>query len=430
MTSYSKLFTLSIMALLLPLSASAAGVNSGDTAWMLTSTALVLLMTPGLAFFYGGMVRTKNVVSTLYQNVIALGVIGLLWAVAGYSLAFSGGDGFIGDLKYLMLDGVGQEPVDGNATIPHLVFMMFQMMFAIITPALITGAFAERIRFKAWLLILVLWSLLVYSPVAHWVWNPKGWLAARGALDFAGGFVVHMTAGYSALVAAILFGKRRDFGQPAKPYDIGMIVLGTSLLWFGWFGFNAGSALASNGLAAQAFTTTFLAAAAALLTWTLVDTLKDGKPTIVGGCIGIVAGLVAVTPTAGFVTTTTSIVIGILAGSICNLVARAVKGKFQIDDTLDVFACHGIGGTIGIVMVALYGTTAVNSAGANGLMNGGGPLFSANMTGALAVAVYSMVVTFIIIKVVGAIVPLRVSDTEEQAGLDGNQHGEQISSNL
>lgn len=419
-----RLFYLLAAMLLLPFPALAQ-VNSGDTAWMLTSSALVLLMTPGLAFFYAGMVRRKNAVSTLYQNVIALGVIGLLWVVIGYSLAFSKGSEWIGDTAYMMLNGVGQEP-DGSATIPHLVFMLFQMMFAIITPALITGAFAERVRFKAWLIFLVLWSLVVYSPVAHWVWTPGGWLASRGALDFAGGFVVHMTAGYSALVAALVFGKRRDFGQAHKPYDIGMIVLGTALLWFGWFGFNAGSALSSGGLAAQAFANTFIAAATALLVWTLVDTIKDGKPTAMGGCIGIVAGLVAITPAAGFVTVQSAIIIGALAGSICNIVARMVKNSFKIDDSLDVFACHGIGGTIGIIMTGLLGTTAVNAAGANGLLNGGSPLFAANLTGAIAVAVYSMVATFIILKVVNVISPIRVSDSDESQGLDTTQHGEAI----
>ncbi len=404
-----------------------AEVNSGDTAWMMTSTALVLLMTPGLAFFYAGMVRSKNVASTLYQNFIPLGVIGLLWVVVGFSLAFSGGNSFIGDASKMMLNGVGQEP-DGTATIPYLLFMMFQMMFAIITPALMTGAFAERIRFTSWLIVLVLWSLVVYSPVAHWVWASTGWLFAKGALDFAGGFVVHMTAGFSALVAAIVLGKRRDFGQPHKPHDLGMIVLGTTLLWFGWFGFNAGSALGSNGLAVQAFTTTFIAAAAAMLMWTLVDMIKGGKPTVMGGCIGVVAGLVAITPAAGFVTASSAIVIGLAAGSVCNLVARIVKGTFNIDDTLDVFACHGVGGLLGCIMTGLLATKAVNAAGGDGLLNGGNTVFAANMTGAAAVAVYSMAATFIILKVVNVISPLRVSDADENAGLDASQHGEKINS--
>ncbi len=413
--------------LLLPAPAFAA-VNSGDTAWMLVSTALVLLMTPGLAFFYGGMVRSKNAVSTLYQNFIPLGIIGVVWAVIGYSLAFSGGSDYIGDSAYQMLNGVGQEPVDKNATIPHILFMAFQMMFAIITPALMTGAFAERIRFKAWILILVLWSLAVYSPVCHWVWSSTGWLFKKGALDFAGGYVVHMTAGYSALVAAILFGKRRDFGQAHKPYNVGMIVLGTALLWFGWFGFNGGSALTSGGLASQAFVNSFFAAATAMLAWTLIDTIKDGKPTTVGGCIGVVAGLVAITPAAGFVTAGSAMILGVAAGIICNLAARTVKGKFNIDDTLDVFACHGIGGTIGILGTGLLATKAVNAAGNDGMLNGGQTLFNIQLTGAIAVALYSMIATFIIIKVVAVITPLRVTDAEEQGGLDGSQHGEQIES--
>lgn len=423
--SLQKLLPLMAALALLPMAAHAE-VNTGDTAWMLMSTALVLLMTPGLAFFYGGMVRSKNAASTLYQNFIPLGIIGLLWAGVGFSLAFSSGSPFIGDLSKIMLQGVGQEP-DGSATIPYLLFMMFQMMFAIITPALMTGAFAERVSFRAWIIILVLWSLLVYSPVAHWVWAPSGWLFAKGALDFAGGFVVHMTAGFSALVAAIVYGKRRDFGQAHKPHDVGMILLGTSLLWFGWFGFNAGSALGSNGVAVQAFTTTFLSAAAALLTWTAVDTLKDGKPTLMGACIGVVAGLVAITPGAGYVTITSAMLIGAGAGVICNLVARIIKGSFKIDDTLDVFACHGVGGLFGCIMTGLLATKTVNAAGGDGLLYGGQAL-AANITGAVAVAVYSMVITYIILKVVGGLCKIRVSDADEVTGLDKTQHGETINS--
>lgn len=425
MKHYPKFLPLLAVFLMLPLPAFAA-IDSGDTAWILISSALVLLMTPGLAFFYAGMVRPKNAVSTLYQNVIALSVIGVLWIVIGYSLAFSAGTGFIGDSAFSMLKGVGQEPGSGS-TIPHVLFMAFQMMFAIITPALMTGAFAERVRFKAWIAILVLWSLAVYAPVAHWVWAPTGWLFLKGAQDFAGGYVVHMTAGFSALVAAIVFGKRKDFGKAHKPYDIGMVALGTSLLWFGWFGFNAGSALAANGLAAHAFVTTFASAAVALLAWTLVDTIKDGKPTLVGGCIGVVAGLVAITPAAGFVSVSSALMIGVTAGVICNLAARMIKGTFKIDDSLDVFACHGIGGTIGVIATGLLSSSVVNGAGVNGmLMNGGNTLISANLTAAVSVAAYSMVITFIIVKLVGAFIPLRVSTKEEDAGLDKNQHGEVI----
>lgn len=413
------------MALLMP-SMALAEINSGDTAWLLTSSALVLLMTPGLAFFYGGMVRNKNAASTIYQNFIPLGVIGIIWYICGYSLAFSEGSGLIGSLQYLMLSGVDGEPAPLAATIPHSTYMLFQLMFAIITPALITGAFAERVSFKAWILILILWSLLVYSPVAHWVWGPGGWILASGGLDFAGGLVVHMTAGYSALVAAIVFGKRKDFGQEMKPYNVGMIAVGTGLLWFGWFGFNAGSALSASGLASQAFSTTFFSAATALIAWSLVDKFKDGKPTLMGGCIGIVAGLVAVTPAAGFVTAGSAILIGLVAGVLCNLAARFIKKKCNIDDSLDVFACHGVGGTLGVIMTGLLASKAVNPAGNDGLLNGGDTLFMANVTGAIAVALFSMIATFIILKVVGIITPIRVSEADEDLGLDQSQHGENI----
>jgi len=419
-----------LLGLLAPLPAMAAdgAVDSGDTSWMLISTALVMVMTPGLAFFYAGMVRSKNAVSTLYQNFIALGVVGVLWALIGYSLAFAKGSAFIGSSAFAMLEGVGQAPTEGSS-ISHLVFMIFQMMFAIITPALMTGAFAERIKFKAWVLFLILWSLFIYAPVAHWVWGPQGWIAAMGGLDFAGGIVVHITAGYSALVAAIVLGKRKDFGTSnAKPYDVGMVALGTTLLWFGWFGFNAGSALTSGALASQAFVNTFLASAMAMLAWTSVDTLKDGKPTLMGACVGVVAGLVAITPAAGFVTAMSSLIIGTAAGVICNLVARIVKGKYKIDDTLDVFACHGIGGTIGVIMTGLLATTSVNAAGADGYLNGGETLLKANLTGFASVALYCVVVSFILLKVVGIFTEVRVSSEAETKGLDDTQHGETIAS--
>lgn len=425
MSLRNKLLPLAALAAFAPWPAMAAEINAADTSWMLISTALVLFMTPGLAFFYAGMVGRKNAVSTLYQSMIALGVVGILWAVIGYSLAFTSGTPWIGGTTNMMLEGVGQEPAPLYSNIPHLLFMMFQMMFAIITPALMTGAFAERVRFSAWLLILAVWSLVVYAPVAHWVWGPGGYLASMGALDFAGGLVVHMTAGFSAIVAAILFGKRRDFGNAAKPYDVGYIVLGTAMLWFGWFGFNAGSAVASNGLAAQAFANTFLASAAAMLMWTLYDRIKDGKHTAMGGCIGVVAGLVAITPAAGFVTAGSAMLIGALAGALCNIVARIVKGVFKVDDTLDVFACHGIGGLLGIVMTGILASPAVNTAG-NGLLSGGDTLFSANLTGAVMVGAYSMVATFFIIKIVNVVIPVRVSPEHEAMGLDASQHGEVI----
>ena len=410
-----------------------ATINSGDTAWVLMATALVLLMTPGLAFFYGGMVRTKNVTSTLFQSFIALSVVGVVWCIAGYSLAFSGKEsGFIGSLSWAFLNGVGQAPnPDYSATIPHLLFMAFQAMFAIITPALITGAIAERINFKSWIAFSALWSLLVYSPVAHWVWGVGGWIRNMGGLDFAGGMVVHMTAGFSALVATLMLGKRSDFGKvEARPYDAGMILLGTGLLWFGWFGFNAGSALAANGLAAQAFVTTFLGAAGAGLAWTVVDTLLKGKPSAIGFGIGVVAGLVAITPACGFVSTGSALLIGLLAGSICNFAAVAVKEKFKLDDTLDVFACHGVGGTLGTILTGVFASKAVNEAGADGLLAGSFATLNANLAGAATVAVFSALGTFVIIKGISLFSNMRVSAGEEGAGLDVSQHGEVINTGI
>jgi Amt family ammonium transporter len=411
--------------------ATAPTIDTGDTAWVMISAALVLLMTPGLAFFYGGMVRTKNVLSTLFQNFAVLSVVGLLWCIAGYSLAFSGDvGGFIGNLRWFMLDGVGQAPnADYAATIPHLAFMMFQCMFAVITPALITGAVAERLNFKAWVAFAALWSLIVYSPVAHWVWGVGGWIRNLGGMDFAGGLVVHITAGYSALVAARMLGKRRDFGTQTHPYDASFVLIGTALLWFGWFGFNAGSALGANGLAAQAFATTFIAAAGASLSWAVVDTLTKGKPSAIGGCIGAVVGLVCITPAAGFVTAGSALIIGLIGGAVCNYAAHVVKEKLKLDDTLDVFACHGLGGTIGSILTPVFASKAVNSAGADGLLLGNFAPFQANLIATLAVIAFSMAATYAIIKVVSLLANFRVGEHEEEAGLDTTQHGEVINSN-
>lgn len=414
-----KFKNLALLSLLLgfPLTAFGA-VDSGDTAWILVSTALVMLMTPGLAFFYGGMVRDKNVVGMLFQNWVALPVLGLLWAIIGYSLAFPG------DLQHVLLNGVGMEPSSEDGTIPHLLFMAFQMMFAIITPILMTGAFAERSNFKSWLLVMVAWSLCVYYPVCHWVWGEGGWLAGLGAVDFAGGYVVHMTAGFSALVAAIVYGRRKEFGKDLSQYDTGMIALGTGLLYFGWFGFNAGSSLAANGQAANAFVTTFLSGASAFATWTLFDWAKDGKPNLTGACIGAVVGLVVVTPGAGFVSANAAMIMGAVGGVVCNFVARFVKGTLNIDDSLDVFACHGVGGTLGILMTGLFAKESIG--GVSGLFAGNPSQFVNQAIGAAAVAVYSAVVTFVILKIVNAIVSLRVSETDEDTGLDNSCHGENI----
>jgi Amt family ammonium transporter len=408
---------------------AAPKIDSGDTAWVLMSAALVLLMTPGLAFFYGGMVRAKNVLSTLFQNFAALAVVGVIWGVVGYSLAFSPTNGgFIGGFDWLMLKGVGQTAnADYAATIPHLAFMLFQGMFAVITPALITGAIAERMNFKSWIAIMATWSLLVYAPVAHWVWAVGGWLRSMGGLDFAGGLVVHITAGFSALAAAVILRKRVDFGKTEyRPYDASYVMLGTALLWFGWFGFNAGSALSANGLAAHAFATTFFGAASASVGWVLLDVLFKRKPSAVSGCIGAVVGLVAITPAAGFVPVWSSFVIGALAGATSNLTALFVRERLKLDDSLDVFACHGVGGLFGALMVGVFADKSVNSAGGDGLLLGDSKIFMANLLGSGAVIVYSIVCTIVIVKVVSMFAPLLVSADDEHHGLDKTQHGESI----
>ncbi|HEU5046638.1 MAG TPA: ammonium transporter [Rickettsiales bacterium] len=408
-----------------PAAAAAPMVDSGNTSWLLVSTALVMLMTPGLAFFYAGMVSRKNVVSTLLQNFVALGVVGLLWIVVGYSLAFSDGNPYIGDMSFLMLKGLDGQ-LYGDAKVPHYAFMAFQMMFAVITPALITGAIAERVHFKAWLLLLALWSIFVYAPVAHWVWSSKGWIAALGGLDFAGGLVVHLTAGVAGLVAAIMFGKRNMGNEVNRPNDVSMIMLGAALLWFGWFGFNAGSAITSGFLAAHAFVTTFAGAAAAMLGWLLVDWIKNSKPSAVGAAIGLVVGLVIVTPAAGFVSVASAIFMCGVGSVICNTLGHLIKTKTHLDDTLDVFACHGIGGALGAIMTGMFATKLVNPAVAvDGILIGGqiGTL-KANLIGVIAVAVFTAVVTYILIKIVNVITPIRVSETEETVGLDVSVHGE------
>ncbi|MEZ0390774.1 MAG: ammonium transporter [Pseudobdellovibrionaceae bacterium] len=403
-------------------------VNTGDTAWMLISTALVLLMTPGLAFFYAGMVRAKNVVSTLFQSVSAVAVVGLLWAVAGYSLVFSGDKGgLIGNLDLAFLQGVGLDPHPTyGPTIPHVLFMAFQMMFAVITPALITGAFAERINFKAWIPFMALWVLAVYIPIAHWVWGPNGWIAQLGGLDFAGGLVVHMSAGFSALAASLYLGRRADHRVvPMKSYNIALVVLGTALLTFGWFGFNAGSALGANGLAAQALATTFFGCAAASFAWMMMDWVLD-KPTLVGSSVGAVAGLVAITPAAGYVTLPAALLIGLCAGLVCNGAVRAVKKYLHVmDDTLDVFACHGVGGLLGTILTGVFASKAVNPAAANGLYYGESKVFVANLIAAGVVALFSVAASFLLFRIVEVMVPVRVPRELEEKGLD-TLHGEEI----
>ena len=401
-------------------------VSAGDTAWLLVSSALVMLMTPGVALFYGGMVRRKNVLSTIMMSFVCLGLVGLLWVLYGYSLSFGADNGgFIGGLNFAGLTGVGQEPsLVYASTVPHLAFMIFQAMFAIITVALITGAIVERVKFGALLIFAALWLTVVYCPVAHWVWGDGGWLAGLGALDFAGGAVVHINAGVSALALVLLLGRRRGFpGEPMEPNNIPMVVLGAGLLWFGWFGFNAGSSLASDGLAASAFVATNTAAAAAAFTWMIVSWLHR-RPTVLGTVTGAVAGLVAITPAAGFVSPLAGIPIGMVAAVICYYMMVFLKTKLGFDDSLDVFAVHGMGGIWGALATGIFASLAVNSAGADGLIYGGGLPVLKQLASILAVGAYAFGATWILGKLVDVIIGLRVGQTEETVGLDISQHGE------
>jgi ammonium transporter, Amt family len=408
---------------------TASAINAGDTAWLLASAALVMLMTPALGFFYGGLVRRKNVLSTLMHSWFILALISVQWVLWGYSLAFSPdtGMGIIGGLSWVGLNGVGQDPnPDYAATVPHLAYMAFQMMFAVITPALITGAFAERKRFKAFVLFSLLWATFVYDPVAHWVWGTGGWLRVLGTLDFAGGTVVHITSGASALVAAVVLGRRKGFPklESFDPHDLTMVVLGAGLLWFGWFGFNAGSALTAGGLAASAFVVTNTAAAMAALTWMSVSWMVHKRPSVLGAAAGAVAGLVAITPASGFVTVPASIIIGLGAGGVCFFAINIIKERFGVDDALDVVGVHGIGGTWGAIATGLFATLAVNSAGANGLVYGNPQQLLTQVIAVAASWIYSVVMTFIILKAIDALIGVRVPESEEVLGLDTTQHGE------
>lgn len=408
-------------------------IDTGDTAWVLACSALVLIMTPGLGLFYAGMVRKKNVLATIMQSFIMCGVIGVLWVLYGYSVAF-GTDhwGLVGSLEWIGLKGVGMDPARApfnelyGATIPQQGHVIFQAMFAIITPALITGAFAERIRFKAFFIFMILWATVVYNPVAHWVWGYGGWLGKLGALDFAGGTVVHICSGVAALCCAMVLGKRKGYGREEfTPHNLTMTLVGTALLWFGWFGFNAGSALGANGLAANAFVVTNTAAAAAMLSWTLIEWLHRGKPTALGAASGAVAGLVAITPASGFVTPVAAIIIGLAVSGFCYM-AIMLKGRLGYDDSLDVFGVHGVGGAWGAIATGLFATAAVNSAVTDGglFMGGGAALLWKQLVAIAAVATYSFVLTFILLKVTNLITPLRATKEEEEIGLDLSQHGE------
>jgi ammonium transporter, Amt family len=406
---------------------AAPKADTGDTAWVLTSSALVLMMTaPGLALFYGGMVRRKNVLATLMQSFILMAVISIQWVLWGYSLAF-GPDigGIVGSLRWIGLSGVGVEPnADYAATIPHQAFMVFQLMFAIITPALITGTFAERMKFSAFLLFSLLWATLIYDPLAHWVWGVGGWLRGLGALDFAGGTVVHISSGVSALAAALVIGRRKGYGrEPMPPHNLPFTVIGSAMLWVGWFGFNAGSALGAGGLAVSAFVTTNTAAAAATLAWMFAEWGVRGKPTVLGAASGAVAGLVAITPAAGFVGPVAAILIGIGGGVLC-FAACNMKSKLGYDDSLDVVGVHGIGGTWGAIATGLFASKAINEAGADGLFAGNPGLLFSQVAAVAATWVFAFVGSMILLKVVDAVVGLRVNEEEEFAGLDLSQHSE------
>ncbi len=404
----------------------AAEIDTGDTAWVLASAALVMLMTPGLGLFYAGMVRRKNALGTILQSFIMCGVAGVLWVLFLYSLCF-GPDKwhFIGSLDWAGLKGVGQEPnPDYSATIPHQAFMIFQAMFAMITPALITGAFAERMRFKAFFIFMIVWLIFVYSPVCHWVWGVGGWIRNLGALDFAGGTVVHICSGIAALCCALVLGKRKGFGREEfTPHNLTMTLIGTALLWFGWFGFNAGSALGANGLAANAFVVTNTAAAMAAIAWLLIEWIHRGKPTALGAASGAVAGLVAITPAAGFVGPMPAIVIGILVSLFC-YITILMKTKLGYDDSLDVFGIHCVGGTWGAIATGLFASTAINSGGADGLFFGNPSLLGKQLIAIVAVMAFSFIVSFILLKIIGLFTPLRVDQSDEETGLDLSQHGE------
>ncbi len=401
-----------------------AGLNTGDTAFLLISAALVMLMTPALGMFYGGMVRRKNVLGTIMHSFFVLGIVSVLWAVVGYSLAFGPGGPFIGGLKWLGLAGVGQAPNrDYAATVPHLAFMVFQLMFAVITPALITGAFAERMKFSAFVTFVIAWSLLVYSPICHWVWGLSGWIRALGALDFAGGTVVHVSSGAAALAAALIIGRRNHGLETMAPHNVPLTILGSAMLWFGWFGFNAGSALTSAGLAASAFVVTHLSAAAATLSWVLMEWKHRGKPTSLGAASGCVTGLVAITPASGYVGPMAAIAIGLAAGAVCYLAVQ-LKRPLGYDDSLDVVGVHGVGGVVGALGTGVFASLAVNAAGANGLLHGNAHLVLVQAVAISAVLTYSFAVSYGLLRAIDAAFGLRVSEEHEEIGLDLTQHSE------
>jgi Amt family ammonium transporter len=418
-----------VSAILVPLNAYAQGagkIDTGDTAFVLVSAALVLLMTPGLAMFYGGMVRRKNVLGTIMHSFFAIALVSVQWMVIGYSLSF-GPDikGIIGSLDWAFLRGVGIAPnPDYAPTVPHMAFMIYQAMFAVITPALISGAIAERMKFSAYILFTLLWTTIVYDPVAHWVWGTGGWLKALGTLDFAGGIVVHITSGISALAAALLIGRRKNYlREPMPPHNLPLTVLGAGLLWFGWFGFNAGSALSAGGLAVTTFVATHAAAVSATLIWVVIEWLHRGKPTMFGAATGSIAGLATITPASGFVGPMSALVIGLAAGSIC-YISLNIKGKLGYDDSLDAFGVHGVGGILGTLGAGFLAQKAVNAAGSDGLFFGNPHQLLVQAIAIAVAIVYSFTITIILLKLIDVTLGLRISDEEEVLGLDLSQHEE------
>jgi len=426
---FALLVIVVILGLLYPGASAApkpAVFDKADTAWLLISTALVLLMTPGLAFFYGGMVRKKNVISTMLQSFVCMGLITIIWVVFGFSLAFGtdvGGLGIIGNPTsfFMMQNTLGV----AWGTIPVILFAMFQLKFAVITPALITGAFAERIRFNSYLIFITLFIIIIYAPLAHATWHADGYFFKKGVLDFAGGTVVHMSAGWAALASALYLKKRNEVAESHTPARISYVILGTGLLWFGWFGFNAGSALGSTELAATALATTTTASAAAAMAWVFFDILRGKKPSALGACIGAVVGLVAITPAAGYVTVSSSLVVGIVAAVVSNLMV-IWRSKTSIDDTLDVFPCHGVGGMVGMLLTGVFATKSVNSAGANGLFYGETELFLKHLLALVVVSAFAFFGSLLLLKITDLISPLRVSPEEEVMGLDISQHDEEL----
>lgn len=425
-----RAWTIFLMILLMLSISSAAfaaeaetAIDTGDTAWVLISAALVFIMTPGLAFFYGGMVRSKNVLTTMMQSFFVIAMISVEWILIGYTLTF-GSDigGVIGSLEKIGLSGIDGKMAIG--TIPEFVFVAFQCMFAVITPALITGAFAERMKFSAFAVFILLWAIFIYNPMAHWVWG-GGFLAELGALDFAGGLVIHILSGVSGLTICMVLGKRCDYGRtPIIPHNLPTMLLGAALLWIGWFGFNAGSALGANGLAANAFITTQAAAAAATLSWVCVEWMHHGKPTILGAASGCISGLVAITPAAGFVAPIPAVIIGLVGGAICYFAVAVLKEKLGYDDSLDAFGVHGIGGTWGAIATGLWATTSVNEAGADGLFYGNSELLAAQLISIVVAYAFAIVGSIILIKLVGCFMKVRVDEDEEAIGLDLTEHGE------